>query len=386
MSRASIVLSLVTALVPGLAAQTFDDLSLVRDRPSPYASLLQIKAGMIGSRASPEVPAVGLEDEIGWDGHVYYRAISGGSGTGLEAYAGRDGALLGLRDGNMLAGENTSRLELKTRYFPFYREGYYEGSRFTPTGRYEGKDYEAYLGFGRPADEALLFELGGFWRRNTFDRNQDTAASYVIPDDYNAYGLRLFAEHDTLVMDRNRGVPREGFLLTALAEREWNDSDRVFGFTGFQSELPSAVWRGRGHLEWYFPGSDAATWVVWLDGALLDKTDRVQSYDAQRPLGNLWGDGQLRLRWFLGDSIVLTPFAQVQFSRLRGPEFTTNDKKWFFGGGLEADVLFGESVSLNFWYSFLDNESRPPVSVSRDLHGEHMFFAGMVLRFGAARR
>ncbi len=380
--------ALLALFAGSLGAQTFDDLNLVRDRPLPFASLIQVKAGVIGAQPDTSDPAAGLESELGWDGHLYFRDDDFGGGPGrAEAYAGRDGALASLQNGNLVGGETYSRLELKARYFPFWREGYYRGRNFVPVGRYEGRDYEAYLGFGKPAGDGLLLELGGFFRRNTFDRSDDTAATFLIPDDHSAYGARLFAEHKTLNLDRRRGVPRDGFLLTAMAEREWNRSERVFGEVPlFTSELPSAFWRGRGHLEWFFPGSDDITWVVVADGQLTASEDRIYNYEAQKPQGHQWADAQFRMRWFLGERFVVTPFVAGQYVRLLDQTRVTSDKKFFFGGGVEADFLISEAVSINAWYSYLNNESRPPVLHDEDVHGEHMFFLGAVLRFGGRRR
>ena len=45
-----------------------------------------------------------------------------------------------------------------------------------------------------------------------------------------------------------------------------------------------------------------------------------------------------------------------------------------------------EEVSLHGWYSYLNNEARPSVSIQEDLRGQHMFYLGGVLRFGGTRR
>lgn len=371
-------------LTVGLAAQTYDEMNMVRNRLYPSDKMVQIKAGLLAATPAKTDRTVGLDDELGWDGHLYYRGDSLTGRTGkTEAYVGRDGALLSMRDGSLVGGENISRLELKTRYFPHYREGFYRGKSFVPVGRYDGNDYEAYLGFGRPAAPDLTLELGTFYRKSTFGRTQETAVNYVIPGDYEAYGIRLFAEQSTLQLDRVRGVPHDGFQLTAMVEQEWNSSNGAFGVTGgFQSELPKAVWRAKGHLEWYIPGSDTITWLVWADAQMTDEQDRVVNYDAQRPLGNLWVDGYLKMRWWMGTTVVLTPFFQGQFTRILDESGVNQDDKFFAGGGVELDLLISKQVTFNFWYSFLDNESRPPVSVTSDNHGQHMFFAGVVMHFG----
>lgn len=375
--------------VAGLAAQTLDELSTVRSRPAPYSELLQFKAGMLGDFAKKEDKARGLENTVGWDASAYYRSdtLLGRAGT-TEAYVGRDGAFVGLHDHALVGNETSSVLELKARYFPFYREGFYDGSDFVPTGRYEGKDYEAYLGFGRPLQQDLRLEFGPFYRRNSFKRNTDTSPTYVIPEGYNAYGIRVFIEQSNLQLDRYRGIPNQGYVLTLVAEHEWNNSRGTFGDAGFpfETELPSAVWRARGRLEWYLPSSDDTVWEVFASGWLADEKDRVVNYDAQHPQGNAWVDGQLRYRIGVGDSFSITPFMAGQFQRILEQGGGSSSKKFFLGYGAEMWLHFNESLSMNAWYSFLDNESRPSVSVSDDRHGEHMFYVGMVMRFGGQRR
>jgi hypothetical protein len=124
---------------------------------------------------------------------------------------------------------------------------------------------------------------------------------------------------------------------------------------------------------------------VFVNGGIHDEKDRLQSIQGQRPLGNQWGDGLLRLRFHLGQSMTLTPFANVQYSRTSKRDGGAT-KDFFVGGGMETYVHFGQSLSLHAWYSFIDNENRPSVSIAEDLRGEHMWFIGMVLRLGASRR
>jgi hypothetical protein len=61
-------------------------------------------------------------------------------------------------------------------------------------------------------------------------------------------------------------------------------------------------------------------------------------------------------------------------------------KDFFFGGGVESYWHLGDSISLHGWYSYLDNENRPSIRIDRDVHGEHMFYLGMVVRFASTRR
>lgn len=372
-------------LCGGLAAQSFDELSTVRNRQSPYSSLLEARAGIIGSHVNNEDTTVGLEDHIGWDGSILYeQASAAGKNGDLTAYAGRDGLYGCLRNGNVVGNDTQSRLEIKGRLWPFYREGYYSGKNFVPTGQYRGRDFEAYLGFGKPVQEGLFLEFGPFYRKNTFDSTSRTAINYTIPENYNAYGGRAFLEQNNIKLDRNRGEPREGYVFTLVGEREWNDSSGQFGVTGgWETELPKAVWRARGRTEIYVPQGDSSTWEIFATGAWLDPSDRVVEFDAQHPQGDLWVDGQLRLRFDFGDSFTLTPFAQGQYIRIPEQNGLGKDKKTFLGFGVEATVHFSQSLSVNGWYSYLDNESRPPVSTTDDIHGQSMFFLGMVLRIGS---
>jgi hypothetical protein len=358
-----------------------------RNQRLPYSQLLQIEAGVLASKAAEEDPAAGLADEVAWDGSIFYHDDQFGVRTGqLDVYAGRDGICASLRDGRMQSGDTVSRLQLSGRLWPFYREGFYRGDSFVPTGQYEGNDYEGYLGFGRLAGEDLFIEFGPFYHMYEFDRNEATAANYVIPEDYDAYGIRMHLEQNNVQLDRRSGLPREGFLATAVVEREWNDSDTTFGVvSGFQTRLPSAVWRLRGRMEWYLPQASDGAWEIFASGQFVDEKDRVVQYDAQHPQGNLWVDAQLRLRLPVAESFTLTPFVHGQFTRILDETGSSSDQEFFFGGGVETWLHFSDAVSFNAWYSYLDNESRPPVSIDEDLHGQHMGFAGLVLRFGASR-
>ncbi len=370
-----------------LPAQTFRDLSLVRNPQVPYSSLFLAEAGLIGTMASDKVPAAGLDDELTWDGRVYYHDEQFGENANeVDFYAGKDGVLASIRDGRIV-GDTISRLQLAYRPWQFYREGYYgESQQFFPTGRYEGSDYEAFLGFGRQTAENLFVEIGPMYRQRKFERTDVTAPLYVIPDDYSAYGSRIYVEQSTLQLDRRSGMPRSGYQLTILAEREWNNSDTTIGPDEWKSTLPSAVWRGDMRLEWYLPqGSDSA-WEIFAHGAWRDQKDRVANYESGNPPGSLWVDAQLRYRLPLGDSITLSPFAHGQYVNVLQQDGQALDKEFFWGGGFEGWMHFSETISMHAYYSFLDNESRPTVSVTEDIHAEHMFYLGLVMRLGAGRR
>jgi len=181
-------------------------------------------------------------------------------------------------------------------------------------------------------------------------------------------------------------MPHDGYVVTVCGEREWNDSSNAIGTAGFSTTLPSAVWRVRGRLEWYLPSSDTTVFEVFANGGWHDEKDRLESSESQRPLGNQWVDAQLRLRFHAGTSVTLTPFVQGQYSRLLQEDGFGADKKFFFGAGAEAYFHMSEAFSLHAWYSWLDNENGPSISIDQDVHGQQMFFLGMVLRLGATRR
>ncbi|MFY9341255.1 MAG: hypothetical protein WAT39_02115 [Planctomycetota bacterium] len=385
MNRPLRCLLLAAAGAP-LPAQSFTDFTEVRNPVLPFASVFQLEAGAIGTVADNGDRSVGLDDETSWDGKLWYRdeAFSSRRGT-LEAYAGRDGLFGAFTDGKLIGDDTVTRFEVRARPWMFYRDGFYRDGKLAKNGFYDGDDYEGYIGFGREA-QGLYIELGPYYRQLGFQRSALTPATFTIPDDYAAYGGRLYLEQSTAQMDRRRGLPREGYVFTLVGEREWNDSRGTFGTTGFATELPSAVWRVRGHLDWYIPASDNACWEIFAQGGWHDETDRLQNTEGQRPLGNQWGDVQARLRLNLGTSATLTPFAIGQYSRLLDETGFASDKEFFFGGGAELYWHWSDALSLHAWYSFVDNENRPSIRVDEDVHGEHMFFLGMVLRLGTKRR
>lgn len=387
MSSVKWFVSALALSCPMLHGQTYDELSIFRNRPLPWADALQIKGGAIASIAPEENEFNGNVDEIGWDGHVFYHQSKRGTDNAIEAYAGRDGAIASYRNADLLGNQNILRVEGGMRYFPFWREGFYdEDDRFTRTGSYEGSDFDGYVGIGRRLDKDFLIEFGPYVHGYDFEETGSTP-EFVVPDSFSAYGGRIFFEHNTAEFARTAILPSRGFVATVLVEREWNDSQGEFGTLSYQSELPEAVWRGRGKLHWYVPAGSSSVWEILLDASFADETDRIVIYDAQEPVpGQTWGDGQLRLRFDAGSSFSIAPFVQLQYTQVLQEDGQGSDKLFFFGGGAEAWLNFSENLSLNAWYSYLNNESRPPVSVSQDVYGEHMFFVGMVLRFTGVRR
>lgn len=387
-------ISLAALLVAGAAgAQSYVDLIDARNAAQPYDSILQVEVGAIGTVAATGLQANadrGLEDEISWDGKVYYRDEAFGSRRGtFEAYAGRDGLFAGFTDGKLIGDDTLTRLEFRGRPWQFYRDGFYEADELRVNGFYRGSDYEGYLGFGREAQDSLYVEFGPFYKTYDFeapDRASLRQPDFTVPEGYDAYGGRLYLEQRAVQMDRRRGVPKQGFVLTLIGEREWNDSSAPFGRSFYRTELPKAVWRARGRLEWYIPASDAATWEVFVHGGWQDEKDRIQNTEAQRPLGSQWADAQVRLRFHLGDSVVVTPYGVVQYSRVADELGEGASKDFFFGGGVETYVHFGQSVSLHGWYQYVDNEQRPTILIDDDVRGENMFYLGMIVRLGASRR
>ena len=369
-------------------AQSYRDLMFIRGMPSAYSTVLQTRAGVLGGVAGEEAEAFGLENTTAWDGHIYYHQDRfGGRDSVLDAYAGRDGGYFGVTEGEMLGQQTQSRLEFSTRYFPFYRDGHYRGDDFIPTGRYEGSDYAVRLTVAREIAPGWRMEIGGFYRRLMFERNEDTALYYVIPEDYDAYGGVMFIENNTLVLDRVTGRPDHGFIATLAAEQESNDSSGTLGIPGvFESSLPSSVWRGRGHLQWYMPQSQSTTWVVKADASMTDDRDRVYNHDAQKPIGHTWVDGSLGFRVEMGLAFWLTPYAKGQLVKILDSSGLGMEQKLFYGGGLSMGYDAASNLTFLLDYSYLSNESREPVSATADTYGEHRFFVGLNVRFGAARK
>jgi hypothetical protein len=328
-----------------IAAQSFADLTDSRNTTNPFSSVFMIEGGAIGTAASPDVTTRGLDDEISWDGRAYFRDEAFGSRRGtLKAYAGRDGLFAGYTDGKLIGDATLTRFEVRAQPWQFYRDGFYVGDELRPNGFYDGlrtKDTSASVptrtastGGSFPTTRRRLQAL-----HLTDDISNPT---FVIPENYKAYGGRMYIEQNTVQMDRRRGMPRDGYTLTIIGEREWNDSKGVFGTAVFSTELPKAVWRVRGRLEWYIPASDSAVWEINAHGGWQDELDRIENTQAQRPLGNQWADAQVRLRLHLGRSMTVTPFIQGQFSNVTNGSAPRRSRT-FIGGGLESYYHFGES-------------------------------------------
>jgi hypothetical protein len=305
MSPIPLRLALVLLPAAPLLAQTYTTMTETRQGATPYKSVLQVEGGAIGTQADPRDEVVGLDDDISWDGRVYWRNGSvGRRRSTIEAYAGRDGLAGSWQDGKLIGDETVTRVEVRARPWMFYRDGFYDGSdRLRANGFYEGRDYEAYLGFGKDLQPGLYLEFGPYYRSLDFDARTYTPATvdtFRTPDDHNAYGGRLYIEQATVEYDRRRLMPRQGFVLSLLGEREWNDSDREFGTDVYATSLASAYWRMRGRLAWYVPATDDLCWEIFGMGGWQDDKDRLQNTEGQRPLGSQWGDAQIRLRIHVG--------------------------------------------------------------------------------------
>lgn len=359
---------------------SFRDFEIVRSRPTPWERGLVVRGGLAGNAPLEEDVALGLDTKTSFDGFAWYRDDHlGDRDAQVDLYAGRDGVIATIRDGRK--EENGGRLELSSRFFPFYREGFYRGDDYIPTGRYEGRDYGAYLGLSAPLADGIQGEIGPFWRHYSFSRNVDTAATYTIPEDYDTFGGRVHVQHATLSFDRNNARAQDGFLFAVRAEYERNTANEEFGTALWTSTLPSAFWRATGHLEWYFPTEGGNVWELQVDAGMSDTADRVYNFDVSKPVGNLWVDGSVGFRLEFGD-LAITPAGRLQYTVTVDESGTGSDANLWYGGGLNVDWFLGDSFSLIANYSFLNNPSRPTIAFDQDLSGEHQFFLGLELRIG----
>ncbi|MGA1525165.1 MAG: hypothetical protein ACO4CZ_14460, partial [Planctomycetota bacterium] len=85
-----------------LEGPSYRELQITRNRPRPYVSGLIVRGGLGGVMADEEDQTVGREDSMFADGFAYFRAERVTAYEfGLEAYAGRDGAVLSMQQDNM---------------------------------------------------------------------------------------------------------------------------------------------------------------------------------------------------------------------------------------------------------------------------------------------
>jgi len=386
----SVVLGL--SLAAPLAAQrhkpSYADLTLVRNRPWANASFLELRGGLAAGFPG-NIDAANLADnEYGPEGSVYYHEDHAFGREGrFDGYVGNDGAYAGLTEGDPAVTRGYSRLELFGRQWGhFGREGFYESDDFTLVGSYRSRDWRGRLSFATQAAKTLKGEVGVFYGQNSFDRYSKTADNFTIPDDYSVWGFTMILEDNTLELDRRSALPLKGWILSAWVTREWNDSNKLFGITGRESSLPSSVFRGGAHLEWYSPYTNTTTFVVTADGSIAPEDDRVWIYDPSKPIGQMWVDGRIDARILLNDTFTLTPGLRGQWIRIFDELATSKDSKVFFGGQVELRADFGESFALILEYSYLSNESRRPVSLSDDTTGQHRLFFGFEFRPYLRRR
>lgn len=385
-TRSATLLSLILIAAPLRAQEhkpSYADLTLVRNRTWAKQNFLEVRAGAIAGLAGDQDTPRFVEDEFGPQGHVYLRKEGAFGREGrLDAYVGTDGIYAGLTEGNPTTAKGYSRLEIFARQWGhFVREGFYASDDFVPVGLYESRDWRARLSFATQMSPTLKAEIAGFYGQHDFERNSQTDPNFTIPDDYSSYGVTLIFEDNRVQIDRNTLLPYQGYLVTAWITREWNDSERRFGITGRESRLPSAVLRGGAHLEWYLPYTNMLTFIVSGDAGIGPDDDRVWIYTAtNKPVGEIFVDGRLDLRFVLSDLFTVTPGVRAQWIQIADQFASSEETELFFGAqvGLRAD--FSESLALTLDYSYLTNESRRPVSLSRDTLGQHRVFFGFEFR------
>ena len=88
----------------------------------------------------------------------------------------------------------------------------------------------------------------------------------------------------------------------------------------------------------------------------------------------------------MGLAFWLTPYAKGQLVKILDSSGLGTDQKLFYGGGLSMGYDAASNLTFLLDYSYLSNESREPVSATADTYGEHRFFVGLNVRFGAARK
>ncbi len=281
----------------------------------------------------------------------------------------------------------TTRLEAWYGPWSFYREGFYRGDKFIPTLMYEGREYRARLGFYFPvmARGRMFAELSGFWGRNSFKRNSQTLGPsdlYTIPDDYQVAGARLTIEAGQVHYNRYSGYPDGGGLVTIWGERETNDSSEHIGTPAWKEKLPSQVWRVGGRATYYYPLADNQIIEISGFGRLFDERDRVMIYDASKPIGERFLLGHVGYRYHITEGMLVMPYLLGEYVKIAGEAGGDKKEKFFFGGGLEFRYAIGKKISLYLEYSYLSNESREPVGISKDRFAEHRLSAGMEVTFG----
>jgi hypothetical protein len=379
-----LVLTAPVSLLPaqGTSTASYRDMILVRNRPWAEQTFLEVAGGVIGSMPQDKDELRFAESQVSWDGHVMFHEGKFLERDGrLDVYAGKDGAYAGVTEGDPNASRGYSRLEVFGRQWgQFIREGFYQGDDFIPVGVYEHRDWQARLSFATQLSQSLRGEAFTFYGQHKFDPNSQTNPAYTLPDDYSVYGFGAIVEDNTLQISKRTNLPEQGYLLSVWITQEWNDSERLFGITGNESELPKSVLRGGAHLEWWLPHSANGTFAIVVDGAFSPEEDRLFIYDAAKPVGQIWVDGRLDYRFLLSDLISVRPGVRAQWVRIADEFATGTDDEFFFGAQAELRLDFSANFALTAWYSYLTNQSQPPVNLDEDSLGEHRAYAGFELR------
>ncbi len=369
-----------------LAAQrstaSFNDLILVRNRPYAENTLLELRLGAAGGIPNNEDESRLAETRASVDGHVYYRQQQAfGRQNRFEVYVGRDGAYVSLTEGDPKVDKGYTRLELFGRQWGNYiREGFYQGNDFVPVGLYESRDWRVRLSLASKFSGSIRAEGMAYYGKNAFKPYSRTNPAFTLPKDYSVYGIETIVEDNTLQLDRQTGLPYQGYILAAWFQIERTTSDDEFGLTGRLSSLPDQVIRGGGHLEWYFPYTNTGTFILTADVGLSPDGDRVVMYEPTKPLGQWWGDGMFEFRFLLGDIFTITPGVRVQYSRIFDQFAAAAEDKIFFGGQLRVRANLLDQAAFELEYSFLTNESRRPVGLDRDSIGQHRMWFGVIVR------
>ena len=132
-----------------VAAQDYRDFTIVRNRPQPYNSLLQIRTGYRGTEAEGvDDPVSGHASDDAINGFLYFHSkdLIRGEDWVFDSYVGLDGAYAGLK-GDLHPGKDSqSRIEVFGQHSAFYRPGYYQGGDYVPVGHYQGEDYAVRIG------------------------------------------------------------------------------------------------------------------------------------------------------------------------------------------------------------------------------------------------
>lgn len=383
-----IALLAVAVFLPmtGLLAQhqvSLRDLTLVRNRTWAVDEFLEIRAGGLYAFPDSEDQTTFAEKSTTLDGHVYFRGKNFLSGKGrTDAYIGRDGWYLGVVEGDPKTAKNFWRFEFYGQnWMAYQREGFFDGDNFVPTGMFDKTKWDARVMAATSPTAGMKAEAGAFYGQRKFNRNEQTSPAYVIPENYNVYGLEIIVEENKIQVDQKTRLPFRGALFSAFLRTEWNDSKERFGLPGNQSTLPSQIIRGGLHAEILSPASQTATWMITGDAAMGPKDDRIWIYDPWKPEGRWFVDGKFELRWLMGDYFSLQPGFRLLYQRIADEFQTSEDDKIFWGGSVRFRWDPSENIAFVLDYSYLSSNERAPVKINEDSLTNHWVYAGFELRF-----